>query len=223
MKRMSALILMCLLLPSVAFAVTEGIVEEAPLIVIELPDTGDTLFGMWEQGLEDIERAARNVLEERFNCPQDMTLFSVEIGNDMYAWNTNTGLWQDETMRTYIYINFRFYHERMGGDMSAQVGFDFETGKLGSCRLGRWYEGNEALELAHLELPGAGTSMDQQKRRALLDEYLKYALGISGYEMTDYGQAKFPDGSYIGATIGSHTGSIIAVELNRFGEGDTVQ
>ena len=223
MKRISVLLLACLLLPAMALGVTEGVVESAPEVVIELPRTGDSLFGMWEQGLEDIERAARSVLEERFNCPKDMLLFSVEVGDDMYVWNTNTARWQDERMRTYIYINFRFYDERMGGDMSAQVGFDFETGKLGSCRLGRWYEGNEALELVNLELPGGQKPMDPQTKKALLDDYLKNALGLSGYEMTDYGQAQFPDGSYVSATIGSHTGSVIAVELGRFGEEDAVQ
>lgn len=223
MKRICMLLLVCLLLPEAALAVTEGVVESAPDVVIELPETGDVLFGMWEQGLEDIERAARKVLEERFNCPPDMLLFSVEVGDDMYVLNTNTGRWQDEGMRTYIYINFRFHREQMGGDMSAQVGFDFDTGKLGSCRLGRWYEGNEALELVHLELPSGKKSVDNQMRIELLDGYLKNALGLSGYEMTDYGQARFPDGSYISATIGSHTGSVIAVELSRFGEGDAVQ
>ena len=222
MKRICMLLLACLL-PTSALAVTEGVVESAPPVAIEFAKTSDALFGMWEQGLEDIERAARNVLEERFNCPQDMILFSVEVGDDMYAFNANTALWKDEHMRTYIYINFRFHDERMGGDMSAQVGFDFETGKLGSCRLGRWYEGNEALELVHLELPAGLKPIDHQTRRKLLDEYLQSVLGLSGYEMTDYGQAKFPDGSYISATIGSHTGSVIAVELSRFGEEDAVQ
>lgn len=223
MKRICTLLLACLLLPACALAVTEGVVESAPEVAIELPDAGDKLFGMWEQGLEDIECAARNVLEERFNCPKNMLLFSVEVGDDMYAFNTNTARWRDEHMRTYIYINFRFHDERMGGDMSAQVGFDFETGKLGSCRLGRWYEGNEALELVHLELPSGQKPMDPQTKKALLDDYLQSALGIFGYEMTDYGQARFPDGSYISATIGSHTGNVIAVELSRFGEEDAVQ
>lgn len=222
MKRVIALLLGCLL-PACAFAVTEGVVEAAPPVEIELTKTGGALFGLWERGLEDIERAARNVLEERFNCPRDMLLFSVEVGDDIYVSNTNTGRWQDEHMRTYIYINFRFNQERMGGNMSAQVGFDFETGKLGSCRLGRWYEGEAALELIKLELPGESNQMDRQTKAALLDDYLQNVLGVSGYEMTDYGQAKFPDGSYISATIGSHTGSVIAVELSRFGEGDTVQ
>ena len=66
MKRICMLLLACLLLPTAALAITEGVVEEAPSVAIELPDTGDKLFGKWEQGLADIERAARNVLEERY-------------------------------------------------------------------------------------------------------------------------------------------------------------
>ena len=224
MKKLFVILTLCLLLPAASLAVTEGVVEAAEPVVIELSDSAGTLFGAWEQGLEDIERAARSVLEERFHCPEDMTLFSVEVGDDVYVWNTDTGRWRDERMRTYIYINFLFHDDRMGGDMSAQAGFDFETGKLGSCRLGRWYSGNEALELARLELPQAPEAdEDKEHRKALLDDYLKNALGLSGYEMTEYGQAKFPDGSYVSATIGSYTGSVIAVNLSRFGQEDTVQ
>ena len=214
--------LLLLLLPSAALAVTEGVVEPAPPVSVELRGEGGALLGAWEEGLADIEAAARRVLRERLNCPDDMTLYIIEVGDDMH-FNTRTGMWKDERMRAYIYINFRFACERMGGDMSAQVGFDFETGELGSCRVGRFYEGEDGIRLMEKELPAQGNTVSADVRRAKLDDYLQNALGLSGYEMLDWGQARFPDGSVLSATIGAYSGEVIAVDVSRFGEEGAVQ
>lgn len=210
-----------LLLPTTSLAVSEGVVETAPSVAIEL-EHGGALFGRWEEGLADIESAARRVLKERYHCPEDMTLFMIEVGHSLLSQG-RTNLWRDESMRAHIYINFRFHDARMGGDMSAQVGFDFETGRLGSCRIGRWYEGEAGYEESMREITGTPVTMDKETKKALLDDYLKNVLGLSGYEMLDDGQARFPDGSVLRATIGTESGKVIAVEVNHFGEGDTVQ
>ena len=220
MKRLIGSLVLLLFLPICAFAVPENVVQPAPGVAIELG--GGALFGRWEEGLADIENAARRVLSEWYNCPQDMTLYMIEIGNPLLA-NGVTNRWQDERMRAHIYINFRFHDARMGGEMSAQVGFDFETGKLGSCRIGRWYEGEEGHEELLRELPDTPVTVDKETKKALLDDYLHNVLGLSGYEMLDYGQARFPDGSVLSATIGAESGQVIAVQVNRFGEEDTVE
>lgn len=214
-------LLLLLLAPAASLAVTENVVEPAPDVAVALEE-GGVLFGRWEEGLADIESAARRVLSEWYNCPQDMTLYTIDIGEPLLASGFRNR-WQDERMRAYIYINFRFYDERMGGDMSAQVGFDFETGELGNCRIGRWYEDEEGHEELLREMPDTPANPDKETRKALLDDYLKNVLGLSGYEMLDYGQARFPDGSVLSATIGAQSGRVIAVQVNRFGEGDTVE
>jgi len=220
MKRLIGSLVLLLFLPVCAFAVPENVVQPAPGVAIELG--GGALFGRWEEGLADIESAARRVLSERYNCPQDMTLYTIDIGEPLLASGFRNR-WQDERMRAYIYINFRFYDERMGGDMSAQVGFDFETGKLGNCRIGRWYEGEEGHEKLLRELPETPVTVDKETKKALLDDYLHNVLGLSGYEMLDDGQARCPDGSVLSATIGAESGQVNAVEVSRFGEEDTVE
>jgi len=179
MKRlMGGLALLLLLLaPAAAPAVTENVVEPAPDVAVALEEEG-ALFGAWEEGLADIESAARRVLRERYHCPEDMTLFMIEVGHSLLSQG-RSNRWQDESMPAYIYVGFRFYDARMGGDMSAQVGFDFETGKLGSCRISRWYEGDEAMDEVMRELPAVPKTIDRETRAALLDDYLKNVLGLS--------------------------------------------
>lgn len=113
MKRMLALLLACLL-PVTALAVTEGVVEAAPEVEIVLPKTGNTLFGMWEQGLDDIERAARQVLEERLHCPKDMKLVSIEVDEQVFGEQLYTKKWGNEEISSYLYVIFLFEDERMG-------------------------------------------------------------------------------------------------------------
>lgn len=132
MKRMLALLLACLL-PATALAVTEGVVEAAPEVEIVLPETGDELFGMWEQGLDDIERAARQVLEERFHCPKDMKLVSIEVDEQLFGEQLYTKKWGNEEISSYLYVIFLFEDERMGGTMSGQVGFVLKRASWGNA------------------------------------------------------------------------------------------
>ena len=222
LKKAGWMLLFLLMLPAQILAVPEGVVEAAPPVAVTLDAAGGTLLGAWEEGLADIEEAARRVLKERLNCPDDMTLYIIEVGDSMH-FNTRTGMWREEKLRAYIYICFRFTDARMGGEMSAQVGFDFETGELGSCRVGRWYEGEAGHLVMERELPAEGNTVSADVRRAKLDAYLQSVLGLSGYEMLDWGQARFPDGSVLSATIGAHSGEVIAVQVSRFGEEDAVQ
>lgn len=217
MKRIIFLLALCLLLPALALAVTEGVVEEAPSVAIELPDTGDKLFGKWEQGLADIERAARNVLEERFNCPKDMALASIQVGDRMYETQLGTGKWQDESIWSYIYVIFLFEDERLGGSMSGQVGFDFETGKLGHCSLSRWYADDEDPNAFMRDRRGY-SGMNAEEERAILDDYLSNVLGFEGYEITNGQNVTMEDGSRFHATIGRQSRKVIELSYYRFGE-----
>lgn len=216
MKRIIVLLLACLL-PATALAVTEGVVEEAPPVAIELSQTSDALFGMWEQGLEDIERAARNVLEERFNCPKDMTLASIQVGDRMYETQLGTEKWQDESLWSYIYVIFLFEDERLGGSMSGQVGFDFETGKLGHCSLSRWYADDEDPNAFMLDRRGY-SGMNAEEERAILDDYLSNVLRLEGYEITNGQNVTMEDGSRFRATIGRQSRKVIELSYYRFGE-----
>ena len=80
MKRMLALLLACLL-PVTALAVTEGVVEAAPEVEIVLPETGDALFGMWEQGLDDIRLAARRAAMSWADFSEGMKLEFLQMTN----------------------------------------------------------------------------------------------------------------------------------------------
>ena len=215
MKRMLALLLACLL-PVTALAVTEGVVEAAPEVEIVLPETGDALFGMWEQGLADIERAARQVLEERFHCPKDMKLATIEVDEQLFGKQLDTKKWDDEEISSYLYVIFLFEDERMGGTMSGQVGFDFETGKLGHCSLGRWYDDDDDPDAHILDTQGY-SGLNAEEERAILDNYLGNVLGFEDYEITTGQNATLADGSRLLATIGSKRHQVIRLSYSRFG------
>ena len=215
MKRMLALLLACLL-PVTALAVTEGVVEAAPEVEIVLPETGNALFGMWEQGLDDIERAARQVLEERLHCPKDMKLVSIEVDEQVFGEQLYTKKWGNEEISSYLYVIFLFEDERMGGTMSGQVGFDFETGKLGQCSLGRWYDDDDDPDAHILDTQGY-SGLNAEEERAILDNYLGNVLGFEDYEITTGQNATLADGSRLLATIGSKSHQVIHLSYSRFG------
>lgn len=220
MKRIIWIMALCLLLPAMALAVTEGVVEPAPQVEIELPDSGDKLFGMWEQGLADIERAARQALIERLHCPQDMALAFIEVGSNDYWGSQRTETWQDEALRTNIYVIFLFEDARMGGSMSAQIGFDFETGKLNQCSVGRWYDTDTDEHI--LDTQGS-SGLNAEQERAILDDYLSNVLGFTDYEIINAYSARLPDGGMLNAYIGRKSHKVIRLSWEMAGEEATVQ
>lgn len=220
MKRIILMMALCLLLPAMALAVTEGVVEPAPQVEIELPDSGDRLFGMWEQGLADIEQAARQVLEQRLHCTQDMTLAFIEAGGSAYWGPQRQNNWQDEALQTNIYVIFLFEDERMGGSMSAQVGFDFETGKLNQCRIGRWYDTDTDEHILDTQGP---SGLNAEQERAILDDYLSNVLGYEEYEIINAYSARLPDGGRLNAYIGRKSHKVIRLSWEMAGEEATVQ
>ena len=146
-----------------------------------------------------------------------MALASIQVGDRMYETQLGTDKWQDESLWSYIYVIFLFEDERMGGSMSGEVGFDFETGKLGHCSLGRWYAGDEDSNAFMLDRRGA-SGMNAEEERAILDDYLSNVLGFEGYEITNGQNVLLEDGSRLLATIGRQSRKVIELSYYRFGE-----
>ena len=79
MKRMMALMLMCLLLPAAALAVTEGVVENAPLVSIDLPPIAPVgepqlLEAGYQEMAKRLEQAALEASAFLLGSPMDMQL-----------------------------------------------------------------------------------------------------------------------------------------------------
>lgn len=81
MRRWMTLLILMLLFPACALAVTEGVVEPAEQVEIELPQMTDALFGAWEQGLSDIRAAARQAAMAWADFPEDMQLEFVRMNS----------------------------------------------------------------------------------------------------------------------------------------------
>lgn len=81
MKRWMTMLLLLLLLPAGALGVTEGVVESAEQVVIELPKKTTALFGAWEQGLSDIRLAAHNAAMSWADFPEDMKLEFLQMSD----------------------------------------------------------------------------------------------------------------------------------------------
>lgn len=75
------MLLLLLLLPAGALCVTEGVVEPAEEVVIEIKEKTTALFGAWEQGLSDIRLAARNAAMSWADFPENMKLEFLQMSD----------------------------------------------------------------------------------------------------------------------------------------------
>lgn len=75
------MLLLLLFLPAGALCVTEGVVEPAEEVVIEIKKKTTALFGAWEQGLSDIRLAARNAAMSWADFPEDMKLEFLQMSD----------------------------------------------------------------------------------------------------------------------------------------------
>ena len=100
--------------------------------------------------------------------------------------------------------------------MSGQVGFDFETGKLGHCSLGRWYDDDDDPDAHILDMQGY-SGLNAEEERAILDNYLGNVLGFEDYELTTGHNATLADGSRLYATIGRKSHQVIRLSYSQFG------
>lgn len=225
MKNRIAVLLMLFLLPACACAVTEGVVESAPQVVIDWPEGSGTLFGAWEQGLEDIEAAARSVLEERLSCPEDMKLYGVSMLADdaSHVIMGSFASAQEDISDDRISVTF-YYDDEDYITREAIAAYSRETGELLEASNRRYYNGPDAAAAA------GESSLSEEELLAVAAAYLENVIGVHSYEflpkMASHGEywqertVVLPGGTQYRLHIGNSTGEVLAVYLSETAQED---
>lgn len=134
MKRMMALMLLCLLLPAIALAVTEGVVESAPLVSIEMPPIApigepQLLEEAYREAAERLEQAALEASAFLLDSPMDMqlTLAQAPVWYSPARIAQDGAVEYDEEVRKGMELTFERRSKKVVRNV--RVLFDLETEK----------------------------------------------------------------------------------------------
>lgn len=219
MKRMMALMLMCLLLPAAALAVTEGVVENAPLVSIDLPPIAPVgepqlLEAGYQEMAKRLEQAALEASAFLLGSPMDMqlTLAQAPVWYGPARIAQDGSVEYDEEVRKGMELTFERRSKKVVRSIRAL--FDLETEKPIMFR--NEYDMESLEEGMH-----GGKLMDDGFALRMAKAGLEFFPGCAQIEMTlspksdgryavAYGRTAY--GWHVNTTIDRAKHAVIAVE-----------
>lgn len=207
MRICKLLILILCLLPAASLAVTENVVEAAPSIAVELPELTDALFGAWEEGLKDIQTAARGEIQSVLRNPTE--------GLELTGMRLNNSARDEDPANDTITVSFQ-YREN-GVRMLLHVRYLRGTGELTQFSHTRYMgEGGFVQE------EGVPLGRDVLRDAARYEFERRYGLtGLTFVEESVFGEDTRWEGQYRGGdgrayeiVLDRITGALIRMTMN---------
>ena len=219
-RRILCALLIACLLPSLALAIQEGVVEDAPPVTLDWPKESGRLFGAWEDGLADIASSAQGVLSQRLGCPDGMRLYELSLSADVRAriGAADFASAPEEDMADDRIAAIFLYEDGRRQTWKASAVYSRETGELLYASKERYYEGIDAANA------GAPSGLDETQIAAAVSDYMTGVIGVTEFVFRPEENAQgadrmarvvsLPGGTRYELHIGKTSGEVIAVHMN---------
>lgn len=204
MKKLAMLMALCLVLPVTALAVQEGVVEEAPVIEIQLMQEEPEL-AQTEQLMDAYQDRAREILTKHLGCSGTLLYRYHQMLNASHMYDADGNVSDGyEAMEAVPTIFVKFYH---GEEMrNASVWFDQRTGKM-ICAM-------DALCAPALQERGE-QPLDDSVIVRIAEECIQKTHGIRDYSL--FGDILYEgDGEYARVRVLRENGDMLGVRMNAY-------